>query len=57
MNNHEKFGRKVLAILEENWDEDVTLEIAKLAENLGLGIGADDGEFEAIKPYKFQRPF
>jgi len=57
MNNHEKFSRKVIKILENNkdWDEDVVLEIAKLAESLELATGATNGIFEAVgKPYRFQ---
>jgi len=48
MNRHEKFGRKVLSILEDNcdWGEEVVLEIADLAIDMGLATDSD-GEFEA----------
>ena len=47
MNKYEKFGRKVLDILIDNcdWDEEVVLEIGKLAENMKLAEYSN-GEFE-----------
>ena len=50
MTNHETFGRKVIAILEDrmDWDEAAVVEIADLAESMGLATGSADGEFEAV---------
>lgn len=50
MNNYESFGRKVLEILVSNmnWDVDVVIEIAELAERMELATCAADGEFEVV---------
>ena len=53
MNKHEIFSRKVLDILADScdWDDErIVLEIAHLAESMGLATGGCDGEFEIIGP-------
>jgi len=46
MNNHETFGRKVIAILEDRigWDDPAIIEIVNLAESMDLATWGD-GEF------------
>ena len=46
MKNHETFGRKVIAILEDRigWDDAAVIEIVNLAESMGLATW-EDGEF------------
>jgi hypothetical protein len=48
MNEYETFGRRVLDILVDrcDWDGEAVMEIANLAEGMGLATGAANGEFE-----------